>query len=265
MLSLPLRLWYTRAMKEEIISLTKVNKFYGHGGGRQQVLHDLTLTINHGDFISIVGTSGSGKTTLLNIVGGLDRRYDGTCVVDGKQVEKLDDKRLARLRNETLGFVFQSFNLMEHLTCWENVALSAFFQGSNIPQSQIYSRAVEVLERFGLHDKIHSQPANLSGGQKQRVAIARTLLNNSRILIFDDSLSAVDVGTDAVIREQLRQRCAGTTTFIVSHRVSTLRDADRILVLDGGRLAQEGTHEELLRRDGIYKRVSEMQELGDKS
>lgn len=243
MLSLRLRMWYTRAMNEAIISLTKVNKYYGHGGGRQQVLHDLTLTINHGDFISIVGTSGSGKTTLLNIVGGLDRRYDGTCVVDGQQVEKLDDKRLARLRNETLGFVFQSFNLMEHLTCWENVALSAFFQGSNIPQSQIYSRAVEVLERFGLHDKIHSQPANLSGGQKQRVAIARALYNKPKILLCDEPTGNLDskTGDDVIELFKSLNREDGITLLVITHEERVSKATDRSILLEDGRIVSENT------------------------
>ena len=243
MLSLRPRMWYTRAMNEEIISLTKVNKYYGHGGGRQQVLHDLTLTINQGDFISIVGTSGSGKTTLLNIVGGLDRRYDGTCVVDGKQVEKLDDKRLARMRNETLGFVFQSFNLMEHLTCWENVALSAFFQGSNIPQTQIYNRAVEVLDRFGLHDKIHSQPANLSGGQKQRVAIARALYNKPKILLCDEPTGNLDskTGDDVIELFKSLNREDGITLLVITHEERVSKATDRSILLEDGRIVSENT------------------------
>ncbi|MBU1068573.1 ABC transporter ATP-binding protein [Myxococcota bacterium] len=230
-------------MNEEIISLTKVNKYYGHGGGRQQVLHDLTLTINQGDFISIVGTSGSGKTTLLNIVGGLDRRYDGTCVVDGKQVEKLDDKRLARMRNETLGFVFQSFNLMEHLTCWENVALSAFFQGSNIPQTQIYNRAVEVLDRFGLHDKIHSQPANLSGGQKQRVAIARALYNKPKILLCDEPTGNLDskTGDDVIELFKSLNREDGITLLVITHEERVSKATDRSILLEDGRIVSENT------------------------
>ncbi len=230
-------------MAEAIISLTKVNKYYGHGGGRQQVLHDVTLTINHGDFISIVGTSGSGKTTLLNIVGGLDRRYDGSCTVDGKLVEKLDDKRLARLRNETLGFVFQSFNLMEHLTCWENVALSAFFQGSNIPSGQVYKRAVEVLERFGLHDKIHSHPANLSGGQKQRVAIARALYNKPKILLCDEPTGNLDskTGDDVIELFKSLNREDGITLLVITHEERVSRATDRSIQLEDGRIVSENT------------------------
>ena len=228
-------------MKEAIITLSKVNKFYGHGGGRQQVLHDVTLTINHGDFISIVGTSGSGKTTLLNIVGGLDRRYDGTCSVDGKQVEKLDDKRLARLRNETLGFVFQSFNLMEHLTCWENVALSAFFQGSNIPPAKVYDRAVEVLERFGLHEKIHSHPVNLSGGQKQRVAIARALFNKPKILLCDEPTGNLDSKTGDDVIELFKElnRQDGITLLVITHEERVSKATDRSILLEDGRIVSE--------------------------
>lgn len=230
-------------MAEAIISLTKVNKYYGHGGGRQQVLHDVTLTINNGDFISIVGTSGSGKTTLLNIVGGLDRRYEGSCSVDGKLVEKLDDKRLARLRNETLGFVFQSFNLMEHLTCWENVALSAFFQGSNIPAGQVYKRAVEVLERFGLHDKIHSHPANLSGGQKQRVAIARALYNKPKILLCDEPTGNLDskTGDDVIELFKSLNREDGITLLVITHEERVSRATDRSIQLEDGRIVSENT------------------------
>jgi len=230
-------------MAEEIISLTKVNKYYGHGGGRQQVLHDVTLTINHGDFISIVGTSGSGKTTLLNIVGGLDRRYDGSCTVDGKVVEKLDDKRLARLRNETLGFVFQSFNLMEHLTCWENVALSSFFQGSNIPAGQVYKRAVEVLDRFGLHEKIHSHPANLSGGQKQRVAIARALYNKPKILLCDEPTGNLDSKTGDDVIELFKElnRADGITLLVITHEERVSKATDRCIHLEDGRVVSQNT------------------------
>ncbi len=232
-------------MAEEIISLTKVKKYYGHGGGRQQVLHDVTLTINHGDFISIVGTSGSGKTTLLNIVGGLDRRYEGSCSVDGKLVEKLDDKRLARLRNETLGFVFQSFNLMEHLTCWENVALSAFFQGSNIPPGQVYKRAVEVLERFGLHDKIHSHPANLSGGQKQRVAIARALYNKPKILLCDEPTGNLDSKTGDDVIELFKElnRVDGITLLVITHEERVSKATDRCIHLEDGRVVSQNSSE----------------------
>ena len=225
-------------MSEPIISLSKVNKYYGHGEGRQQVLHDVTLDIYEGDFISIVGTSGSGKTTLLNIIGGLDRRYDGTCSVDGKKVEKLDDKRLARLRNETLGFVFQSFNLMEHLTCWENVALSAFFQGSNIPAGKVYDRAVEVLTRFGLADKIHNNPANLSGGQKQRVAIARALFNKPKILLCDEPTGNLDskTGDDVIELFKSLNREDGITLMVITHEERVSKATDRSIHLEDGQI-----------------------------
>ncbi len=222
----------------ELITMTNINKYYGSGEGRQQVLHDVTLTIHEGDFISIVGTSGSGKTTLLNIIGGLDRRYDGSCVVDGHRVEKMDDRRLARLRNETLGFVFQSFNLMEHLTSWENVALSSFFKGSNIPPGKVYERACEVLTRFGLKDKIHSHPANLSGGQKQRVAIARALYNKPKILLCDEPTGNLDSKTGDDVIELFKElnREDQITLMVITHEERVSKATDRSIHLEDGRI-----------------------------
>ena len=226
---------------EAIISLRQVNKFYGEGEAKQQVLYDVTFDIHHGDFISIVGTSGSGKTTLLNIIGGLDRRYQGSCVVDGKAVEKLNDKQLSRLRNETIGFVFQSFNLMEHLTCWENVALSAFFKGSKIPGDQIYRRAVEVMERFGLHEKVHSHPANLSGGQKQRVAIARALFNKPKLLLCDEPTGNLDSKTGEDVIELFKQlnREDGITLLVITHEERVSSATDRCIHLEDGHVISE--------------------------
>jgi len=228
-----------------IISLRQVNKFYGEGDAKQQVLYDVSFNIRHGDFISIVGTSGSGKTTLLNIIGGLDRRYQGSCIVDGMAVEKLDDKKLSRLRNETIGFVFQSFNLMEHLTCWENVALSAFFAGSNIAPDKVFQRAVDVLERFGLHDKIHSHPANLSGGQKQRVAIARALFNKPKILLCDEPTGNLDSKTGDDVIELFKQlnREDGITLLVITHEERVSSATDRCIHIEDGHIVSENSRE----------------------
>ncbi|MBU1239979.1 ABC transporter ATP-binding protein [Myxococcota bacterium] len=221
-----------------IIKISKVSKFYGSGSAKQQVLHDININIYEGDFISIVGTSGSGKTTLLNIIGGLDRRYEGTCLVDGHNVEKLNERRLARMRNETLGFIFQSFNLMEHLTAWENVALSSFFAGTKIPLGKEYARATEVLEKVGLKDKINAYPANLSGGQKQRVAIARALYNKPRLLLCDEPTGNLDskTGEEVIDLFKALNREDKITLLVITHEDRVSKTTDRSIQLEDGRI-----------------------------
>ncbi|MBN2723755.1 MAG: ABC transporter ATP-binding protein [Deltaproteobacteria bacterium] len=221
-----------------MITIKDVNKFYGSGNAKQQVLHDINLKIFEGEFISIVGTSGSGKTTLLNIIGGLDRRYEGSCTVDGKSVEKLNEKKLSRLRNETLGFVFQNFNLMEHLTAWENVALSSHFTGTNIESGKEFERASEVLARVGLKDKILSQPANLSGGQKQRVAIARALFNKPRILLCDEPTGNLDSKTGEDVIQLFRDlnRQDKITLLVITHEDRVSKATDRSVHIEDGKI-----------------------------
>lgn len=225
-------------MSDVIISIRDVNKFYGEGAGKQQVLHDINLDITHGEFISIVGTSGSGKTTLLNIIGGLDRRYKGTCIVDGNAVEKMNERRLSRLRNETLGFIFQNFNLMEHLTAWENVALSSYFIGTNIPLGEEFKRASDVLERVGLKDKILSHPANLSGGQKQRVAIARALFNKPKILLCDEPTGNLDskTGEDVIQFFKDLNREEKITLLVITHEDRVSKATDRSVHIEDGHI-----------------------------
>ena len=160
-----------------MITLTNVSKKYTNSAAGEFALRDCTLDIEAGDLVAIVGTSGSGKTTLLNIIGGLDRDFTGSVTLADRQLEKLSDSELARLRNQEMGFVFQHFNLLDHMTAAENVALPHFFgapgQGGKAPRA----RAVEALTQLGLGEKIDEHPNNLSGGQKQRVAIARALFS----------------------------------------------------------------------------------------
>ncbi len=226
------------AAKNPIIKIAKVNKYYGSGSGRQQVLYDINADIQEGEFISIVGTSGSGKTTLLNIIGGLDRRYEGTCVVDGHKVETLNERRLARMRNETLGFVFQSFNLMEHLTAWENVALSSYFGGTKIRLGKEHERAIEVLEKVGLKEKVNAYPANLSGGQKQRVAIARALYNKPSILLCDEPTGNLDskTGEEVITLFKDLNRQEQITLLVITHEDRVSRTTDRSIQLEDGRV-----------------------------
>jgi len=222
-------------MPEPLISLQGVNKWYGSGAGRQQVLYDVNVDVKQGNLVSIIGTSGSGKSTLLNIIGGLDRQYSGDVHVLGHAYNKLTDGRLSRLRNRQIGFVFQAFNLLDHLTCWENVALPSFFGPRRRDE---LAHAAELLDRVGLKDKIHSRPGNLSGGQKQRVAIARSLFNDPTLLLCDEPTGNLDTNTGLQIIDLFSSlnKDDGITVLIVTHELRVSKVADRLIRIEDGKI-----------------------------
>ena len=228
-------------MSEDCISLQGINKFYGTGQARQQVLFDVHLDVEPGQLVSIVGTSGSGKSTLLNIIGGLDRDYDGKAIIRGKNYANLSDTQLAKLRNHTIGFVFQAFNLLDHLAVWENVALPAYFDRR--PQKDLKARAEEVLDKVGLSNKVDARPTNLSGGQKQRVAIARALFNKPTILLCDEPTGNLDSKTGQQIIELFKglNRNDGITLLLVTHELRVSEVAHRVLRIEDGRIVHEET------------------------
>ena len=225
----------------------------------KNVLRDISFEAASGQTIGILGGTGSGKTTLVSLLVRLFDYQSGSIRIDGTELKKIDRKWMRK----NTGIVLQEPFLFSR-TIRENLAMSKY-DGSMEDFERVtrIASVYDVINEFedGFDTIVGEKGVTLSGGQKQRVAIARTLLNNSRILIFDDSLSAVDVGTDVLIREQLKKWCGGITTFIISHRVNTLKDADLILVLEEGSLAQAGTHEKLLAEDGIYKRIYEIQNM----
>jgi ABC-type lipoprotein export system ATPase subunit len=198
-------------------------------------LSDVSLEIGRGEFISIIGTSGSGKTTLLNVIGGLDRAYEGRVTVESQDLANLSDFELSRFRNESIGFVFQHFHLLPHLSCRENVLLPSFFtrnaRGPVEPE--------EALRRVGLGDKIDAMPGKLSGGQKQRVAIARALLLRPKIILCDEPTGNLDRRTGEQILElfDALNREEGLTLVIITHEEHISRAAARTLRLEAGQIA----------------------------
>ena len=214
-----------------MIRLDGVTKSYG----AQAVLRDVSLAVEPGELLSLVGRSGSGKSTLLHIMGGLDRRYRGKASVLGHDLHALDDARLARFRNREVGFVFQAFNLLDHLTARENVKLPAYFTDGDTPDAD--ARAVEALARVGIGDKAESRPSALSGGQKQRVAIARALYHAPKLLLCDEPTGNLDSETGAQIIELFRAlNKDGLTLVIVTHEERVSSVASRVLRLVDGRL-----------------------------
>lgn len=226
------------------IAVRHLEKSYGSGAGQTPALREVDLEIDTGDFVAIVGTSGSGKTTLLNIIGGLDRDYDGEVEVDGRRLSELGESELATLRSRTFGFVFQQFHLLDHLTAAENVELPGYFRGSEADDGET-GRAQELLDRVGLADRADAHPNRLSGGEQQRVAIARALYGAPEHILCDEPTGSLDRGTGLQIMDlfQRLNREDGMTLIMVTHEEHIARMARRIVRLEDGRVIADEPNE----------------------
>ncbi len=225
-----------------LMALDSVERHYQLGGESVRALDGIDLHIGKGDFVAIMGASGSGKSTLMNILGCLDTPTGGSYRLAGRAVETLDDDALAQLRNEVLGFVFQSFNLLPRLDALDNVALPLIYrQGSGRPTlAQRRDLARAALERVSLGDRTDHLPNQLSGGQRQRVAIARALVNQPKVLLADEPTGNLDSRTSAEIMVLVNQLAAeGTTVILVTHEDDIARHAPRVVELRDGKVVQD--------------------------
>ncbi len=223
-------------MSEPIIRLEDVSRVYDTGKVLVPALVDVDLTIDPGEFVAIIGPSGSGKTTMMNILGCLDRPTGGRYILDGTPVEELDDDGLAAVRNRSIGFVFQSYNLLPRTSALENVATPLAYQG--VGRRERLARAQAVLEALGLGDRLHHQPTELSGGQQQRVGIARALVTEPALLLADEPTGNLDSRAGAEVIELFRRlHASGRTIVLITHDPDVAAAAERQVHIRDGRIA----------------------------
>jgi putative ABC transport system ATP-binding protein len=221
-----------------LVELQTVTKTYAMGTTTVHALRAVDLGIGAGEMVAIMGASGSGKSTLLNILGTLDRPSDGRYILDGQDVAVLGDRALAQFRNQKIGFVFQSFNLLPRYSALRNVELPMLYGG--IPRAERRRRAEAALQRVGLADRMHHQPNELSGGQQQRVSIARSLVQNPVMLLADEPTGALDSETtDQIMELFCALHAAGMTVIIVTHEPAVAAYAQRILRVRDGRIVAD--------------------------
>ena len=219
-------------------------------------LKDVNATINDGDVISIIGPSGTGKSTLIRCINMLERPTSGQIIVDGEDITAKDyDVTKARRK---MGMVFQSFNLFPHLTIIENI-MKPQMELLKRDKQEAYDKAKSLLSSVGLLDKMLNYPDELSGGQKQRIAIARAILRKSPIIILDEATASVDVETERKIQQAVGEITGKRTILAVAHRLSTIRKADKIIVIREGKIIESGTHEELVSLGGVYAEMNRIQ------
>lgn len=215
-----------------VVEVSNVRKSYMLGDTEVPVLSNITLRIEKGEFLAIVGPSGSGKSTLMNLIGCLDRPTEGKVLIKGRDLQGMSDEELARLRGLEIGFVFQTFNLVPRLTAFENVLLPTF---ANSKSTDPQRRAKKLLSLMGLQERMHHRPGELSGGQSQRVSIARALINDPSILLADEPTGNLDSKTGfEILRIFMDLNKEGRTVVIVTHDSELAKYADRVILVKDG-------------------------------
>ena len=225
-----------------MINVKDVTKMYIMGSIELQVLKGISLDIEEGDFISIIGPSGSGKSTLMNILGCLDVPTTGEYYLDKKEISTYNESQLAKIRNEKIGFIFQKFNLLPKLSAYENVELPLVYRGVKTKERK--ERTISALNSVGLSDRLHHKPTELSGGQQQRVAIARALVGNPPILLADEPTGNLDSKSgDEVMNIIQKLNKEGKTIILITHDNEIAKQAKRIISIRDGLLTNEGAIE----------------------
>ena len=221
---------------DKVIELKELARYFEVGGDVVKALDGVDLDIGRGEYVSLVGPSGSGKTTLFNMIGGLDKPTQGSVYIDGVDISKLDAYELAWLRCRRIGYIFQSFNLIQVLTALENVSLPTVFAG--LPRDEGNEKAKRLLESVGLGERVNHKPTQLSAGQQQRVAIARALANDPAIILADEPTGNLDLRTGTEIIDLLHRlnRSKGLTLVAATHDLKMIKASDRVVMMRDGKI-----------------------------
>ena len=224
---------------EDILRISKIEKYYRSGGNLTKALSDVSLQVHEGEFIGIMGASGSGKTTLLNCISTIDTVSAGHIFLDGTDVTEIREKDIARFRRENLGFIFQEFNLLDTLTVRENISLALTI--NRLPAGKIMERVEDMADKLGIRDILDKFPYQVSGGQKQRCACARAMINRPRLILADEPTGALDSHSSQMLLDTIRNmnESLSATILMVTHDAFTASYAGRILFLKDGQIFTE--------------------------
>lgn len=229
-----------------------INKSYPMGEDELQVLFDVNFEVYQKEFVAVLGPSGSGKSTLMNIIGCLDTATSGSYILNGQDISKLKDKELATVRNQDIGFVFQNFQLLGRMSALDNVILPLIY--ARVSSKERKNRAMMLLNKVGLGDKMQNNPKQLSGGQQQRVAIARAMVTNPSIILADEPTGALDQATGAQIMELFKElNREGKTIIMITHDPKIARQAQRIVHILDGRIYSQEEYEILYNEEGVKR------------
>ena len=237
--------------KKPIISIRNVTKRFGSA---VTAVDSVSLEIQEGEFFALLGPSGCGKSTVLRMIAGLEVITEGEIAINGEIVNQLEPA------DRDIAMVFQNYALYPHMTVAQNIGFP--LKQQKVPKDEREKQVREAARILDLEDYLDRKPKQLSGGQRQRIAIARAILADPKILILDEATSALDLESEALIQDSLERLAHDRTTLVVAHRLSTITHADQILVIDNGQLAEQGTHDELLQKRGVYYKLFQVQNIG---
>ncbi len=226
-------------MSNEVLKVSNIEKYYGNKGNLTKAIDDISFSVNKGEFVGIMGASGSGKTTLLNCISTIDRVTSGHIHIEDREITSIKSKALSKFRRETLGFIFQDFNLLDTLTAYENIALALTI--SNVNHKEIDKRVKEVSKNLDIDEVLNKYPYEMSGGQKQRVASARAIITNPSLVLADEPTGALDSRSAKMLLDSLEDlnEKLGATIMMVTHDAFTASYASRILFIKDGKIFNE--------------------------